>query len=46
MGDAPVPSQFFFMNLFLHVAIPLGMVCFLWLHTARLARAAWFPERA
>jgi ferredoxin len=45
VGEAPVPAQFFFMNLFLHVAIPLGMVCFLWLHTARLAQAAWFPER-
>ena len=45
VGDAPVPAQFFFMNLFLHVAVPLGMIIFLWLHTARLARAAWFPER-
>ena len=45
VGDVPLPAQFFFMNLFLHVAVPLGMVCFLWLHTARLARAAWFPER-
>jgi ferredoxin len=45
VGEAPVPAQFFFMNLFLHVAIPLGMVCFLWLHTARLAQASWFPER-
>lgn len=45
MGDAPVPAQFFFMNLFLHVAVPLGMVAILWLHTSRLARAAWFPER-
>lgn len=45
VGDKPVPSQFFFMNLFLHVAIPLGMIAFLWLHTSRLARAAWFPER-
>ena len=45
VGAAPMPSQFFFMNLFLHVAVPLGMVCFLWLHTARLARASWFPER-
>jgi ferredoxin len=44
-GDRIVPSQFFFMNLFLHVAVPLGMVGFLWLHTSRLARAAWFPER-
>jgi ferredoxin len=45
VGDAPVPAQFFFMNLFLHVAVPLGMIVFFWLHTARLARAAWFPER-
>ncbi len=45
VGDRAVPSQFFFMNLFLHVAVPLGMIGFLWLHTARLARAAWFPER-
>ena len=44
-GDRPLSSQFFFMNLFLHVAVPLGMIAFLWLHTARLARAAWFPER-
>jgi ferredoxin/coenzyme F420-reducing hydrogenase delta subunit len=45
VGDKPVPSQFFFMNLFLHVAVPLGMICFLWLHTSKLARAAWFPEK-
>lgn len=44
-GDRPMTAQFFFMNLFLHVAIPLGMVGFLWLHTSRLARAAWFPDR-
>ena len=44
-GEAAMSSQFFFMNLFLHVAVPLGMVGFLWLHTTRLARAAWFPER-
>jgi ferredoxin len=45
VGERPLPSQFFFMNLFLHVAVPLGMVAFLWLHTSKLARAAWFPER-
>ena len=45
VGDRAATSQFFFMNLFLHVAVPLGMIAFLWLHTARLARAAWFPER-
>jgi len=45
VGDSPLPAAFFFMNLFLHVAVPLGMIAFLWLHTSRLARAAWFPER-
>jgi ferredoxin len=45
VGDRPVAGPFFFMNLFLHVAVPLGMIGFLWLHTSRLARAAWFPER-
>jgi ferredoxin/coenzyme F420-reducing hydrogenase delta subunit len=45
VGERPMPSQFFFMNLFLHVAVPLGMIALLWLHTVRLARAAWFPER-
>jgi ferredoxin len=44
-GDRAMTAQFFFMNLFLHVAIPLGMIGFLWLHTSRLARAAWFPDR-
>ena len=45
VGERPLPSQFFFMNLFLHVAVPLGRVAFLWLHTLRRARASWFPER-
>jgi len=45
VGDKPIAAPFFFMNLFLHVAVPLGMIFFLWLHTSRLARAAWFPER-
>lgn len=44
-GERPVASAFLFMNLFLHVAVPLGMIGLLWLHTSRLARAAWFPER-
>ena len=45
VGDKPIAGPFFFMNLFLHVAVPLGMIFFLWLHTSRLARAAWFPEK-
>lgn len=43
-GSLPVSSSFFFMNLFLHVAVPLAMVILLWIHTAKLARNAWVPE--
>ncbi len=45
-GTAPIPAGFFFMNLFMHVAIPVVMIMFLWVHTARLSRAVWFPVRA
>ncbi|MBI2570440.1 MAG: hydrogenase iron-sulfur subunit [Candidatus Schekmanbacteria bacterium] len=44
-GDQPVPSSFFFMNLFLHVALPLGVTFLLWLHTSRMARPIIFPPR-
>jgi len=42
-GSNPIEASFFFMNLFLHIVLPLGMVFGLWVHTARLARSAWFP---
>lgn len=45
-GSNQVSSAFFFMNLFLHVAIPLGMIFGLWVHTSKLARALWFPPRS
>ncbi len=44
-GSTPVSASFFFMNLFLHIALPLGMIFGLWVHTARLARSVWFPLR-
>lgn len=44
-GLKPVPPSFFFMNLFAHVAVPLGMIMVLWLHTFKLARAKWLPEK-
>lgn len=44
-GDRPIPSAFFFINLFLHVAIPLGVAAGLWLHVTRLARPALLPPR-
>ena len=44
-GDSPLPSAFFFMNLFLHIALPVGLVFFLWLHVSRVARPVVLPPR-
>jgi coenzyme F420-reducing hydrogenase delta subunit/NAD-dependent dihydropyrimidine dehydrogenase PreA subunit len=44
-GAATVPSSFFFMNLFLHVALPLGLAAMLAVHVARVARPALLPPR-
>lgn len=44
-GDGPVPNAFFFVNLFLHIAIPLAMGIGLWLHLSRLARPVMLPPR-
>ncbi len=44
-GAIPIPESFFFVNLFLHVALPLIMIFGMWVHTARLSRSKWFPEK-
>lgn len=44
-GDRPIPSAFFFLNLFLHVALPLGAAAGVWLHVSRIARPALLPPR-
>jgi ferredoxin/coenzyme F420-reducing hydrogenase delta subunit len=43
VGDKPLPSAFFFLNLFLHVALPIGVALGLWLHLARVARPVMLP---
>jgi ferredoxin len=45
VGERPIPAAFFFMNLFLHVALPIGLGLLLWLHVARVARPALLPPR-
>ena len=45
-GSNDLTASFFFMNLFLHVAIPLVMFFGVWIHTVRLARTVWFPIRS
>src|SRR4029453_3708067 len=37
-GERPVPSVFFFVTLFAHIGIPLGMTVVFWLHVKRLER--------
>jgi ferredoxin len=44
-GDQEIPSAFFFVNLFLHVALPLGAAAGLWIHLSRLARPTLLPPR-
>ena len=44
-GEGPVPNAFFFVNLFIHIALPLGLGIGLWLHVSRLARPALLPPR-
>jgi ferredoxin len=45
VGERPLPGAFFFLNLFLHIALPIGMGVLLMVHVARVARARLFPSR-
>jgi ferredoxin len=44
-GDRPVPSAFFFVNLFIHIALPLAIGVMLWLHVSRIARPVLLPPK-
>lgn len=44
-GDRTIPGAFFFLNLFLHVALPIGVGLLLWIHVSRVARPAILPPR-
>ncbi len=46
VGDQPMPGAFFFLNLFLHVALPVGLGLVLWVHVSRVARPTLLPPRA
>ena len=45
VGERPIPGAFFFLNLFLHVALPIGLGIVLWLHVSRVARPTLLPPR-
>lgn len=45
VGERAVPGAFFFLNLFLHVALPIGVGIALMLHVSRVARPVLLPSR-
>lgn len=44
-GERELPSAFFFVNLFAHIALPLSIGVVLWVHLARLSRPVLLPTR-
>ncbi|MBI3924317.1 MAG: hydrogenase iron-sulfur subunit [Armatimonadetes bacterium] len=42
-AENDLSASFFFMNLFLHVALPLGLALLMLVHVSRVARPAWLP---
>jgi quinol-cytochrome oxidoreductase complex cytochrome b subunit/coenzyme F420-reducing hydrogenase delta subunit len=44
-GERALPGAFFFLNLFAHVALPIGLFILVWVHVSRLARPGLFPPR-
>ncbi|HSG08544.1 MAG TPA: cytochrome b N-terminal domain-containing protein [Longimicrobiales bacterium] len=45
IGDDAVPPAFFFLNLFAHIALPVGVALILWIHVSRLARSYLMPPK-
>lgn len=44
-GERPIPAAFFFLNLFAHIALPVGVALVLWVHVSKVARARLLPPR-
>ncbi|MEK7667720.1 MAG: cytochrome b N-terminal domain-containing protein [Gemmatimonadota bacterium] len=44
-GERALPGAFFFLNLFAHVALPVGLGVVFWLHVARVARPQLVPPK-
>lgn len=45
VGDHALPAAFFFLNLFVHICLPIGLGILVWLHVSRVARPALLPPR-
>jgi ferredoxin len=46
VSNDALPQSFFFLNLFVHISLPLGAALLLWIHVARVARPRMFPPKA
>jgi ferredoxin len=46
VGERPMPGAFFFLNLFAHVALPIGVALGVWIHVSRVERPVLMPPRA
>jgi ferredoxin len=44
-GERALGGAFFFLNLFLHIALPIGLGIVIWLHLSRVARPVLLPPR-
>ena len=44
-GERAMPNAFFFLNLFAHVALPIGLGLLFWIHVARVARPNLVPPK-
>jgi len=44
-GDRVIPNAFFFLNLFLHILLPVGLGLMLWIHVSRIARPVVWPAK-
>ena len=45
VGETALPGAFFFLNLFLHIAVPIGLALVLWMHVSQLARPTLLPPK-
>mgnify|MGYP002639340822 CR=1 FL=1 len=45
VGEEALPQAFFFLNLFAHILIPVGIALVLWIHVSRLARTYLMPPK-
>ncbi len=45
IGERGIPGAVFFLNYFLHIAMPLGIGLVLYIHVSRLARPTLMPPR-